>query len=75
MNIQNGLEQLSLSTTEDASISRKPHRVVPFPPDPDFVQRPDLWRWIKDQYSEPARRMALVGMGGFGYDICTALQG
>ena len=75
MDIQDGVKQLALRTTEDASISRKPHRIVPFPPDPDFVQRPAIWRWMKDQYSEPARRMALVGMGGFGYYMRAAFQG
>ncbi|KAL1855871.1 hypothetical protein VTK73DRAFT_8451 [Phialemonium thermophilum] len=66
MDIQDGIKQLSLSTTEDRSVSDKPHRVVPFPPDPDFVQRPALWRWMAEQYSRPGQRMALVGMGGFG---------
>lgn len=75
MDIQDEVKQLALRTAEDASISRKPHRIVPFPPDPDFVQRPAIWRWMKDQYSEPARRMALVGMGGFGYDMRAAFQG
>ncbi|KAM0268252.1 hypothetical protein ACHAQH_010010 [Verticillium albo-atrum] len=66
VDIQAGVKHLGLQTTEDASISRMPHHIVPFPPDADFVQRPAIWGWMNDQYAESARRMALVGMGGFG---------
>ncbi|KAJ4235454.1 hypothetical protein NW757_013525 [Fusarium falciforme] len=66
VDIQEGVKQLGLQSTEDASISRKPHLMVPFTPDPDFVHRPTIEKWIQDQYSQPGRRMALVGMGGFG---------
>ncbi|KAF4474585.1 hypothetical protein CGGC5_v017065 [Colletotrichum fructicola Nara gc5] len=52
--------------TEDLSIARNPHFVVPFPSDPDFVNRSDIWRWIQEQYAGPGSRFALVGMGGFG---------
>ncbi|KAF4895134.1 Kinesin light chain [Colletotrichum fructicola] len=64
--IQQGVKQLGLQATEDATISRKPHRMVPFPPDPYFVHRPPIEQWMRDQYGRPDRRMALVGMGGFG---------
>jgi hypothetical protein len=40
--------------------------MVPFPPDPDFVHRPAIEKWMQDQYNQPGRRMALVGVGGFG---------
>jgi hypothetical protein len=45
----------------------KPLFIVPFPRDPDFVDRPVLGGWLEEQYNaSPARRLALVGMGGFG---------
>jgi hypothetical protein len=45
----------------------KPHFMIPFPRDPDFVDRPVLRGWLEEQYNaSPARRLALVGMGGFG---------
>jgi hypothetical protein len=65
LDIQNRIQHLSLST-ENAPTSRKSHRMVPFFPDPDFVHRPAIEQWMQDQYARPDRRMALVGMGGFG---------
>ncbi|KAJ0358883.1 hypothetical protein COL26b_014447 [Colletotrichum chrysophilum] len=56
----------ALSKAEDLSTTRNPHFVVPFPSDPDFVNRPDIWTWIEEQYAGPNSRFALVGMGGFG---------
>ncbi|KAJ4176011.1 hypothetical protein NW767_015588, partial [Fusarium falciforme] len=50
----------------DESIARKPCFCVPFNRDPDFVDRPDILTWLKEQYTGSAGRMALVGMGGFG---------
>ncbi|KAJ4020366.1 hypothetical protein NW766_001845, partial [Fusarium irregulare] len=66
VDIHEGVKQLALQPTDDASISRKPHLMVPFTPDPDFVHRPTIEKWMQDQYRQPSRRMALVGMGGFG---------
>ncbi|KAH7168414.1 kinesin light chain 3 [Fusarium sp. MPI-SDFR-AT-0072] len=66
LGLQQGIKQLALQPTEDASISRKPHLMVPFAPDPDFVHRLTIEKWMQDQYRQPSRRMALVGMGGFG---------
>jgi hypothetical protein len=40
--------------------------MVPFTPNPNFVDRPDIETWMQDQYTQPSQRMALVGMGGFG---------
>ncbi|KAF6787063.1 Kinesin light chain 5, partial [Colletotrichum sojae] len=57
---------LKLSKLEDPSIARNPHFVVPFPSDPDFVNRSDIWTWIEERYAGPNSRFALVGMGGFG---------
>ncbi|KAJ0347620.1 hypothetical protein COL154_013828 [Colletotrichum chrysophilum] len=55
-----------LNSFEDLSTARNPHFVVPFPSDPDFVNRPDIWKWIEEQYAGPQSRFALVGLGGFG---------
>ncbi|KAF6844296.1 kinesin light chain protein [Colletotrichum musicola] len=57
---------LKLSKLEDPLIARNPHFVVPFPSDPDFVNRSDIWIWIEERYVGPESRFALVGMGGFG---------
>ncbi|KAF5246035.1 hypothetical protein FAUST_1446 [Fusarium austroamericanum] len=40
---------------------------VPFNRDPGFVDRRDILIWLEEQYTGSAGRMALVGMGGFGY--------
>ncbi|KAF9761682.1 hypothetical protein IL306_003749 [Fusarium sp. DS 682] len=64
--IHEGVKQLALHPTKDASILNKPRFMVPFTLDPDFVHRPLIEKWMEEQYSKGAQRMALVGMGGFG---------
>ncbi|KAM0330742.1 hypothetical protein ACHAQA_003694 [Verticillium albo-atrum] len=66
LNIQEAVKQLGLQPSEDASISSKPHLMVPFPPNPSFVHRLAIEERMQKQYSEPGQRMALVGIGGFG---------
>ncbi|KAI9167834.1 Kinesin light chain [Paramyrothecium foliicola] len=66
VDIQERVKHLGLQSTEDASTSLKPRRMMSFPPDRDYVQRPIIEKWIQEQYVGPDRRMALVGMGGFG---------
>ncbi|GKT66818.1 TPR domain protein [Colletotrichum tofieldiae] len=44
----------------------KPFSTVPFPPDPDFVERPRITAWLREKCSRPASRAALVGLGGIG---------
>ncbi|KAH7030641.1 kinesin light chain 3 [Microdochium trichocladiopsis] len=67
INIQEGVKQLGLEKDGPDSTAHKAHFMVPFPPDPDFVRRPDIEDWMRDQYDQEGRqRMALVGMGGFG---------
>ena len=61
------MEGVSLQPEEDASIPREPCFTVPFDRDPDFVNRPDIMAWMKEQYTCSAGRIALVGIGGFGY--------
>ncbi|KAJ0335179.1 hypothetical protein COL154_013769 [Colletotrichum chrysophilum] len=60
------LQDLKLDKAEDLSVARSPHFVVPFPSDPDFVNRSDIWTWIEERHAGPESRFALVGMGGFG---------
>lgn len=67
LDINERIENLSLQSVEDRSKDCKPHFLIPFPRDPDFVDRPVLQEWLEEQYNtNPARRIALVGMGGFG---------
>ncbi|KAF6820521.1 Kinesin light chain 5 [Colletotrichum sojae] len=66
IHIQQDVQDLKLSKLEDPLIARNPHFVVPFPSDPDFVNRSDIWIWIEERYAGPNSRFALVGMGGFG---------
>ncbi|KAF1812000.1 hypothetical protein P152DRAFT_507770 [Eremomyces bilateralis CBS 781.70] len=48
------------------SRKRTPFSTVPFAPDPDFVDRPDILAWIHDNCARPGARAALVGLGGVG---------
>ncbi|KAL9489695.1 hypothetical protein ACSS6W_001972 [Trichoderma asperelloides] len=67
LQIDQTIERLSLQSVENRSKGCKPHFMIPFPRDPDFVDRPVLREWLEEQYNtNPARRIALVGMGGFG---------
>ncbi|KAK2728443.1 Kinesin light chain 5 [Colletotrichum kahawae] len=64
--LKDRLMDLKLDKAEDLSVARSPHFVVPFPSDPDFVERCDIRTWIEERYAGPESRFALVGMGGFG---------
>jgi len=44
----------------------EPFSTVPFAPDPDFVDRPELLSWVHDKCGRPGGRAALVGLGGIG---------
>ncbi|KAM6513857.1 hypothetical protein FALCPG4_015064 [Fusarium falciforme] len=66
LDIQQKFEGVSLQPRRDGSIARKPCFCVPSDRDPDFVDRPDILTWLREQYTGSAGRMALVGMGGFG---------
>lgn len=50
----------------NSSQPRKPCSTVPFPPDPHFVDRPDILNWMRQKCDRPATRVALVGLGGIG---------
>jgi len=40
--------------------------VVPFPPDSDHIDRPDISAWLGERWRLPGARVALVGLGGIG---------
>jgi len=58
---------LTLPLREDQS-ARNPVAVsnVPFNRDPDFIDRPSITTWIRDKFTAPVSRAALVGLGGVG---------
>ena len=58
---------INMNFAEPATQPRKPCSTVPFPPDKDFVNRPDFTTWLRAQLVTPGARVALVGLGGFGY--------
>jgi hypothetical protein len=39
---------------------------IPFLPDPDFIERPDIAAWLRDKCSRSGSRVALIGLGGIG---------
>jgi hypothetical protein len=43
-----------------------PFAAIPFSRDPDFVNRVDILDQVDQRCSEPAARVALVGLGGVG---------
>ncbi|KAF5667156.1 kinesin light chain [Fusarium heterosporum] len=66
LDISQKFEGVSLGHHDQRSISHTPCFNVPFDRDSDFVHRPDVTEWLKEQYTGPSRRMALVGLGGLG---------
>ncbi|KAH7353339.1 kinesin light chain 3 [Plectosphaerella cucumerina] len=40
--IQEEVKQLTIQAIENTTITRIPHRIIPFPPDPDFIHRPSI---------------------------------
>jgi hypothetical protein len=47
-----------------------PSSTVPFHRDPHFVGRPQL-EDLEEKLSARNKRVALVGLGGVGYEVCT----
>lgn len=47
--------------------------MIPFAPDPHFIDRPDIMKRLIQKYDESWSRLALVGMGGFGYELALCL--
>ncbi|KAH6871891.1 hypothetical protein B0T10DRAFT_611083 [Thelonectria olida] len=46
--------------------SVQPFSIVPFPPDPKFVERTDILVWLREQTALSCSRAALVRLGGIG---------
>ncbi|KAM3437473.1 hypothetical protein MY4824_003832 [Beauveria thailandica] len=65
LDIKSAVDGIS-ATSEDVSIARQPHFVVPFPRDSDFVPRPAIQAQIHEHLRGKTSRQALFGMGGFG---------
>jgi hypothetical protein len=59
ISVQGVVEQTSPRTQE-------PFSTVPFSPDVDFVDRPEILAWISDKCTRGGGRAALVGLGGVG---------
>ncbi|KAK4656406.1 LOW QUALITY PROTEIN: hypothetical protein QC762_0060060 [Podospora pseudocomata] len=53
-------------TPERSETPPRPFATIPFSRDPDFVNRGDILEQIDRRCSEPAARVALVGLGGIG---------
>jgi hypothetical protein len=53
-------------TLEPPETPPNPLSTVPFRHDPDYVQRGSLVEEIDSKLSQPAARVALVGLGGVG---------
>ena len=47
-----------------------PSSMVPFPRDPDFVDRSEIIVRINEGLSQPGARIGLAGIGGVGDVIC-----
>jgi tetratricopeptide (TPR) repeat protein len=54
------------STILQKNQAAKPFSTVPFAPDPDFVDRPEIITWLRDKCAGRGARAALVGLGGVG---------
>jgi tetratricopeptide (TPR) repeat protein len=54
------------STILQKDQAAKPFSTVPFAPDPDFVDRPEIITWLRDKCAGRGARAALVGLGGVG---------
>ncbi|KXX76569.1 Regulatory protein AfsR [Madurella mycetomatis] len=48
------------------AVPRKFEWLVPFPPDPDFVDQPEISKWLREKSQVPGTRVALVGLSGIG---------
>jgi hypothetical protein len=57
----------TLTSSERPETPLQPSAAIPFCRDPDFVDRGDILDQIHQRCSEPAGRVALVGLGGIGY--------
>ena len=54
------------ASAERAETQPAPFAIIPFSRDRDFVNRGDILDQLRQRCSEPAGRVALVGLGGIG---------
>lgn len=54
-----------ISSDQQPESSSQPFALIPFLPDRDFIERPDIASWLSDK-CQPGNRAALVGLGGVG---------
>ena len=66
LNIEKKIEQVSIQPQIEVPVGEKPHFLVPFPKDVDFISRPEIQSWIREQYAGTRSRLALIGIGGIG---------
>ncbi|KAL8388742.1 hypothetical protein RB599_010070 [Gaeumannomyces hyphopodioides] len=64
--VASDLELPQVSQDRLRSLSTLPFATIPFSRDPDFVDRGNILDQLRQRCSEPAGRMALVGLGGIG---------
>lgn len=64
--IQRRTGLITVCLTEGRETPPQPSQLIPFPRDPDFVNRGDILDQISERCLEPAGRVALVGLGGVG---------
>lgn len=60
--------EISAQTIDDRTVLRtqEPFSTVPFSPDADYVDRPEILAWVYDKCARVGGRAALVGLGGVG---------
>ena len=61
--------------TERPETPPQPFATIPFVRDCDFIDRGDILEQVSQRCSEPAGRVALVGLGGIGYVYSRAMAG
>ncbi|KAH7021517.1 uncharacterized protein B0I36DRAFT_388201 [Microdochium trichocladiopsis] len=63
-----GQEKAFLRLRREIEPTRRvePFSTVPFLPDADFVERPDVTAWLDTTLAQPGSRAALIGLGGIG---------
>lgn len=66
LKIQDKMEEISIRPEIELPVGQMPHFVLPFPRDADFISRPEIQSWIRDQYESTKYRAAIVGIGGIG---------
>ncbi|KAI1667981.1 TPR protein [Pyrenophora tritici-repentis] len=59
-------KEINASSLAQPAPRREPFSTLPFAPDPDFVDRPEIVAWVRDKCAGAGARAALVGLGGVG---------